>query len=75
MGANEAPPGRLLRYATRIRCWDQTGMSASAPGRKIRVNRAPVLTLRAAVVAERLGFDRGLPRSRSAAPSRAAAPR
>jgi hypothetical protein len=33
-------------------------MSASASGRKIRVNRAPVLTLRAAVVAERLGFDR-----------------
>lgn len=27
-------------------------------GRKIRINRAPVLTLWAAVVAERLGFDR-----------------
>jgi hypothetical protein len=27
-------------------------------GRKITINRAPVLTLWAAVVAERLGFDR-----------------
>ncbi|HEX6013126.1 MAG TPA: hypothetical protein VFY87_15245, partial [Geminicoccaceae bacterium] len=27
-------------------------------GEKIRINRAPVLTLWAAVVAERLGFDR-----------------
>lgn len=26
-------------------------------GRKIRINRAPVLTLWAAVVTERLGFD------------------
>ncbi len=34
------------------------GMSASTHGRTIRVNRAPVLTLWAAVVAERLGFDR-----------------
>ena len=33
-------------------------MSASATGRTVRVNRAPVLTLWAAVVAERLGFDR-----------------
>jgi len=29
-----------------------------APGRTISINRAPVLTLWAAVVAERLGFDR-----------------
>ncbi len=33
-------------------------MSASRHGRTIKVNRAPVLTLWAAVVAERLGFDR-----------------
>jgi hypothetical protein len=32
-------------------------MTASA-GRKVTINRAPVLTLWAAVVAERLGFDR-----------------
>src|ERR1700675_464415 len=31
-------------------------MTAS-PGRKVTINRAPVLTLWAAVVAERLGFD------------------
>jgi hypothetical protein len=37
----------------------------------IEINRAPVLTLWAAVVAERLGFDRGRPRSRSARPWRA----
>jgi len=29
----------------------------SAVGRKITINRAPVLTLWAAIVAERLGFD------------------
>src|SRR3954462_10779486 len=33
-------------------------MNTSDHGRTIRVNRAPVLTLWAAVVAERLGFDR-----------------
>src|SRR3954451_2719753 len=33
-------------------------MSASADHRTIRVNRAPVLTLWATVVAERLGFER-----------------
>ncbi len=33
-------------------------MSASVSDRTIRINRAPVLTLWAAVVAERLGFDR-----------------
>jgi hypothetical protein len=33
-------------------------MSASAHHRTIRVNRAPVLTLWATVVAERLGFER-----------------
>ena len=33
------------------------GMSASVQGRMVRVNRAPVLTLWATVVAERLGFD------------------
>jgi len=31
-------------------------------GEKIRINRAPVLTLWAAVMAERLGFDRVRPR-------------
>ena len=30
-------------------------------GEKIRINRVPVLTLWAAVVAERLGFDRARP--------------
>src|SRR5919202_6223837 len=34
------------------------GMSASTHGRTIRVNRAPVLTLWVAVIAERLGFHR-----------------
>jgi hypothetical protein len=34
------------------------GMNTSEHGRTIRVNRAPVLTLWATVVAERLGFDR-----------------
>src|SRR4051794_24451165 len=34
------------------------GMNTSEQGRMIRVNRAPVLTLWATVVAERLGFDR-----------------
>src|SRR3954464_2611380 len=33
-------------------------MNTSEHGRMIRVNRAPVLTLWATVVAERLGFDR-----------------
>src|SRR3954452_24044770 len=33
-------------------------MNTSEHSRTIRVNRAPVLTLWAAVVAERLGFDR-----------------
>src|SRR3954464_15787454 len=33
-------------------------MNSSERGRTIRVNRAPVLTLWATVVAERLGFDR-----------------
>jgi hypothetical protein len=33
-------------------------MNTSEPSRTIRVNRAPILTLWAAVVAERLGFDR-----------------
>src|SRR3954465_6211807 len=33
-------------------------MSASADHRTIRVNRAPVLTLWATIVAERLGFER-----------------
>src|SRR4051794_18552563 len=33
-------------------------MNSSEHGRMIRVNRAPVLTLWATVVAERLGFDR-----------------
>jgi hypothetical protein len=33
-------------------------MNTSEHGRVIRVNRAPVLTLWATVVAERLGFDR-----------------
>ena len=32
-------------------------MNTSEHGRTIRVNRAPVLTLWATVVAERLGFD------------------
>ena len=32
-------------------------MNTSGHGRTIRVNRAPVLTLWATVVAERLGFD------------------
>jgi hypothetical protein len=34
------------------------GMNTSEHGRTIRVNRAPVLTLWATIVAERLGFDR-----------------
>src|SRR3954471_6679861 len=34
------------------------GMNTSEHGRMIRVNRAPVLTLWATVIAERLGFDR-----------------
>src|SRR3954470_24274835 len=33
-------------------------MNTSEQGRTIRVNRAPVLTLWATLVAERLGFDR-----------------
>jgi hypothetical protein len=33
-------------------------MNTSEHGRTIRVNRAPVLTLWATIVAERLGFDR-----------------
>src|SRR3954453_6271409 len=33
-------------------------MNTSDHGRTIRANRAPILTLWAAVVAERLGFDR-----------------
>src|ERR671933_805326 len=37
---------------------DRSVMSASVSDRTIRINRAPVLTLWAAVVAERLGFDR-----------------
>lgn len=41
---------------TRAEGGGKDGMGESSP--KIRINRAPVLTLWAAVVAERLGFDR-----------------
>ena len=39
--------------------WTQRRMGDAAMAETIRINRAPVLTLWAAVLAERLGFDRG----------------